>query len=285
MPTGISLHIGLNRVDPDRYDGWDGKLVACENDARDMAALARGNGFEETVILTDQGTVENITGELRKAAGRLKKGDILFFTYSGHGGQVRNTVGGDTEADRQDETLVFFDRQFLDDELYREFQKLAEGVRVVALLDCCHSGTAIESVREMLTPQALESQFQTRDPGQVEAASRMVPQWKQEELYERHRDVYQKLQRELAAVKGNGGRAPDAVLIGACQDNQVASDGSVNGLFTEKLLKVWNNAGFQGGYRDFHRGIQRIMPPNQSPNFYTTGAPGPDFLGQKPFTI
>jgi hypothetical protein len=36
MARGISLHIGLNRVDPDHYDGWDGALTACEFDAEDM---------------------------------------------------------------------------------------------------------------------------------------------------------------------------------------------------------------------------------------------------------
>ena len=30
---GISLHIGLNAVDPAQYEGWDGALTACEFDA------------------------------------------------------------------------------------------------------------------------------------------------------------------------------------------------------------------------------------------------------------
>jgi len=40
MPKGISLHIGLNAVDPKHYQGWDGVLQACELDAKDMAAIA-----------------------------------------------------------------------------------------------------------------------------------------------------------------------------------------------------------------------------------------------------
>src|SRR5882724_970925 len=35
MPTGASLHIGLNAVDPKHYSGWDGQLTACEFDAND----------------------------------------------------------------------------------------------------------------------------------------------------------------------------------------------------------------------------------------------------------
>ncbi len=42
--------LGLNEVDPEHYrDGngkpWNGKLDACENDARDMASLAEGLRF------------------------------------------------------------------------------------------------------------------------------------------------------------------------------------------------------------------------------------------------
>ncbi|MEU7556655.1 caspase family protein, partial [Streptomyces sp. NPDC044571] len=86
MPAGLSIHVGLNHVDPRRYGGWDGQLVACENDARDMAALARAAGFDDTVILTKDATADNITAALRTAAGKLSSGDILLFTYSGHGG-------------------------------------------------------------------------------------------------------------------------------------------------------------------------------------------------------
>src|SRR5688572_27598621 len=106
MATGLSLHVGLNKVDPAKYGGWDGELVACENDANDMARLAREAGFDDTTLLTPDGTVENVTAELRKAGKKLKSGDILLFTYSGHGGQVPNTVGSDDEPDDFDETLV-----------------------------------------------------------------------------------------------------------------------------------------------------------------------------------
>ena len=37
---GLSLHIGLNSVNPKHYAGWSGDLMACEFDAEDMAALA-----------------------------------------------------------------------------------------------------------------------------------------------------------------------------------------------------------------------------------------------------
>ncbi|MFI1397218.1 caspase family protein [Streptomyces sp. NPDC020681] len=283
MATGLSLHIGLNKVDPAKYGGWDGELVACENDAHDMANLAREAGFHDTTLLTPDGTVENVTAELRKAAKSLKSGDILLFSYSGHGGQIPNAVGSDDELDDFDETLVLYDREFLDDELYREFGRFADGVRILAFLDSCHSGTGIE-VREILSPQAMEEQFQTRDPEQIEYTSRLMPVAKQYEIYQRDKDFYQELQRGISTENGREADV-SALLISGCQDNQLSSDGPVNGKFTGTMLEVWDRGAFRGGYRAFHRDVVRNMPATQSPNFYVTGSPGDAFLEQRPFTV
>ena len=53
MARGVGLMIGLNEVDSQHYrDGqgrpWNGRLQACENDARDMAALAKSLGWPDT---------------------------------------------------------------------------------------------------------------------------------------------------------------------------------------------------------------------------------------------
>ncbi|MFD7627342.1 caspase domain-containing protein [Streptomyces sp. NPDC059851] len=267
MPHGLSIHIGLNKVDPAKYNGWDGQLMACENDAHDMAAVARAAGFEETVLLTQQGTVDNITAALRKAAKKLKDGDILLFTYSGHGSQMPDAEGD--EPDELDETLVFYDRQFLDDELNREFRRFSPGVRIFTLLDCCHSGTATE------VPAAGE--------GNGEATPRVMPVLRQQQVFEQNKEFYQNLQRELR--KEGNGAGPGTVLISACQDHQVALDGRANGAFTGALLRVWDEGAFDGGYQEFHRSIKDRLPRSQVPNFHTTGSPSPEFLGQKPFTV
>ncbi|MFE0653903.1 caspase domain-containing protein [Streptomyces sp. NPDC059534] len=267
MATGLSLHVGLNQVDPARYEGWDGTLVACENDARDMARLARTAGFETTTLLTPDGTVAHVTAALGAAAARLGPGDILFFTYSGHGGQVPDASDADDEPDALDETLVFYDRQFLDDEVRQAFRAFADDVRIVALFDCCHSGSSIEA------------------PGGDDVRGRYMPEPRQRQLYDRDRDFLAGLRRSLAASAPADGKGPEALLVSACQDDQVASDGDVNGAFTEALLGVWDGGAFQGGYRDLHREVQRRLPPTQRPNLYLTGSPDETFLDQRPFTI
>ena len=76
-----------------------------------------------------------------------KRGDCLFFHFSGHGGQVRDHSGD--EADGYDETIVPCDYkragQITDDELFKILVKdLPEGCKLTAVMDCCHSGTGLD---------------------------------------------------------------------------------------------------------------------------------------------
>ncbi|MFD3808053.1 caspase family protein [Streptomyces sp. NPDC058619] len=283
VATGMSIHVGLNNVDPGEYAGWNGELIACENDANDMAELAKQAGFKDTTLLTADATVENVNKELRKAAKKLVSGDILLFTYSGHGGQVPDINGPEDEPDRLDETMCFFNREYIDDELHKEFEGFAEGVRILAFMDSCHSGSGIK-VREILTPKAMQEQFQTKDPNEIEKNSRLMPLKKQAELYKRDKERYDKIQLELDA-RDRREVGATAVLISACLDNQLAADGLRNGLFTAKVLQVWNSGQFTGGYKAFHREILKQMPANQSPNLFVTGRNNPRYLRQRPFTV
>ena len=88
MPKGISIHIGLNTVDPEHYQGWGGPLQACEHDAQDLLRVADSRGFQSQLLLTREATRESVAAEIRRAAEGLDEGGILMLTYSGHGGQV-----------------------------------------------------------------------------------------------------------------------------------------------------------------------------------------------------
>jgi metacaspase-1 len=83
MAIGIALHIGLNSVDPHKYEGWSGPLNACEADANDMADLAHTQGFAAAKLLTKKATRDAVLKGIADAAKRLKGGDIFFLTYSG----------------------------------------------------------------------------------------------------------------------------------------------------------------------------------------------------------
>jgi hypothetical protein len=143
MARGVSLHIGLNEVDPNHYkdgDGnpWKGELAACEADAHAMVDLATGQKFEvRGPLLSKQATSAAVIGEITKVAGELDPGDIFFLTYSGHGGQVTNlNPDDDPEEDDLDETWCLYDRELIDDELFGLLATFKPGVRVVLLSGC-----------------------------------------------------------------------------------------------------------------------------------------------------
>ncbi len=284
MPKGLSIHIGLNQVDPEAYEGWSGDLVACERDARDMAALAEAAGFTVgSPLLTKDATVENVAAAIREAARTLKRGDLLFLSYSGHGSQVPDLDQGE-EADRRDETWVLYDRQLLDDELFELFGGFAAGVRIVMLSDSCHSGTVARELPGVLSPAELDRRFGASDPAQVRARIRTVPSDVQARHYQRYQDRYAEIQRSAQAGERRGIGA-SVLLISGCQDNQTSADGPVNGLFTGTLLEVWRNGRFRGDYRRFHREIVKRMPPDQTPNLFLAGRADQGFVSQRPFTI
>ena len=292
-PKALSLHLGLNSVSAAAYEGWDGPLAACEFDANDMAALARGKGMKPTVLLTKKATRGALLSNMRSAAKALKAGDLFFMSYSGHGGQVPDT--NSDEPDRKDETWCLFDGQLIDDELYFELSRFATGVRVLVLSDSCHSG----SVTRARTPLPPPPGFRAK----------LMPDAVGTRVYTRHKAMYDKLQAEVAAaakkvmadpdaalaqlaVTGPAAQAialvgafkPSVVLISGCQDNQTSLDGDHNGAFTEKLLQVWNRGAFDGSYTGLHARIRAALPASQSPNLFTLG-PAAVFVAQKPFTV
>ena len=74
MPQGISVHIGLNSVDPAHYEGWDGQLTACEADAKDMQALAKKQKFSSsTLLLTRAATAQAVSDAMLGAAKALER--------------------------------------------------------------------------------------------------------------------------------------------------------------------------------------------------------------------
>src|SRR5690349_18117995 len=291
---GLSLHIGLNAVDAKQYAGWSGELFACENDAKDMAAIATAKGMTPTVLLTRQATRDHVLAAMRSAAKQLASGDLFFLTYSGHGGQVPD-VDHD-EPDHRDETWCLYDGELIDDELYLEMSRFAKGVRILMLSDSCHSGTVARAA------------FVENAVGALAGAGR--PKWMPRDVadrtYEEHKDFYDRLQRAasragrkrlvepdaaLAQVKITdrvGGVvksfAPVVILISGCMDNQTSMDGDHNGAFTEQLLKVWHQGTFNGNYARFHAAIKAGMRPTQSPNLFSLGDAAA-FLAQHPFQV
>ncbi|KAG7370731.1 caspase domain containing protein [Nitzschia inconspicua] len=141
--------VGIN------YRGQKGELRGCHNDVFNMYNYLQDyHGFQDadiTVLVDDgdhgQPTKANILAAYHNVVRQSRAGDAIFLHFSGHGTKVRDQNGD--EDDGYDEAMVPLDFKqsglILDDDLYDIFVKgLPAGVHVVAVCDCCHSGTIMD---------------------------------------------------------------------------------------------------------------------------------------------
>ncbi|KAJ9469328.1 Metacaspase-1 [Diplonema papillatum] len=157
-----SVLVGINYVEHS-----SGRLSGCINDVVSMKNFIASEGFVEDPscmrILVDDHNDPIVHEHIRlrvehpSRAGIMdaiswlvdgaQPGDVLFFHYSGHGGQQADSTGD--EKDGQDETLIPEDYRsagvITDDELLKELVLTVPcGVRLVCVMDCCHSGTILD---------------------------------------------------------------------------------------------------------------------------------------------
>jgi len=277
----MSVHVGLNQVDPTHYNGWNGALTACEFDANDMEALARSRGFETTKLLTREATADAVIGAIENAANELERGDIFFISYSGHGGQVPDT-NSDEEEDRSDETWLAFDRQIVDDELYALWAKFQPWARVLVLSDSCHSGSVNKDITDPVPDPVATAEI----AAQQSPRFRALPRDTMIETYMQNQGLYDGIQEQFpSSGRSESELGTRVLLISGCQDDQLSRDGFKNGAFTEELLRVWNDGAWHGGYAAFHQAILDGMPDDQQPNYNPVGASDDAFEQQDPFTV
>jgi len=253
----VSMHIGLNNVDANHYGGWDGQLNGCEPDARDMKDLATKCGFQAKMMLSSQATRNSVISCIKDMSTQLNNGDFFFLTYSGHGGQIPDM--NREEEDKMDETWVLYDGQLIDDELFSLLAGFKEGVKVFILSDSCHSGTVIKTGpprEEMMLVEPVMPKVKAMPPSVARRT------------YEANKQMYDNIMQSVMQFKVI---KCSVILLSGCQDNQLSYDGRQNGLFTEKLLSVWNFGRFVGSYYKFHKSILSKMPPNQTPNMMLMG--------------
>lgn len=278
MPKGQSLHIGLNLVDPDHYQGWSGPLTACEADAQDMQEIATSGGFSPTILLTTDATRSNVIDIMSKAADQLESGDIFFLSYSGHGGTIKDL--NFDEDDNLDETWCLYDGQLVDDELYKLFGQFQSGVRIFVLSDSCHSGTVVKMAYYYGVPKNL-----TTSSSNTSTVYRAMPKDLERRVYRANKAFYDSILTDPTLKNAEENIKASVLLISGCQDSQLSADGPFNGLFTGTLLRVWRDGNFSGNYQEFHKNIRLSMPPDQSPNYFTVGTTSSTFEKEKPFTI
>jgi len=168
-----ALLIGIN------YIGTTNELNGCINDTESINNVLKNTyGFEDINIntITDmtkqKPTREIILDSFKSFLESGKEGDLLFFSYSGHGSSTYDR--NNDENDGKDEMIVTSDlRGILDDELKSLVQlHLKKGVTLFALFDCCFSGTVLDLKYQYL--DNLENNTFTEDNNDEETNSNVI---------------------------------------------------------------------------------------------------------------
>ncbi|CAI6339086.1 unnamed protein product [Periconia digitata] len=168
-----ALLIGIN------YFGQRGQLRGCINDVKNMSGYLNqhfGYKREDMVTLTDdqqnpmsQPTKANILRAMHWLVKDARPNDSLFFHYSGHGGQTEDLDGD--EDDGYDEVIYPVDFRtnghIVDDEMHLIMvQSLQPGVRLTAIFDSCHSGSALDLPYVYSTQGVLKEPNLAKEAGQ-----------------------------------------------------------------------------------------------------------------------
>lgn len=146
-----ALLIGIN------YFGTRAQLRGCINDVKNVhSLLTETYGWDPRNIrtLTDDSrsrssmpTRANIEAAMKWLVHGAQPGDSYFFSFSGHGAQQPDPHG--YEEDGMNETILPVDFKtagMISDDIISEImvRHLPEGVRLTAVMDCCHSGTGLD---------------------------------------------------------------------------------------------------------------------------------------------
>jgi hypothetical protein len=144
-----ALLFGLNYVSHDQ-----GRLRGCVNDVQGMSNFLKSKGYvvelyhDEDMELISGTTYEGMVRAIQRLAIDTWRQNIesVVIHYSGHGSYVRDTNGD--EKDGFDECLCPIDYNtcgvITDDFFYELISSFNPKTRITVILDCCHSGTALD---------------------------------------------------------------------------------------------------------------------------------------------
>jgi hypothetical protein len=278
MSRKRSIHIGLARVGAGAYKGgWIGFTRHAARDAEAMRALAHAEGFEAQALITEAATRKAVEDAVLDAAATLDAGDLLVWSYAGHGARVPDQgpghrFGGDEE---RDQSWCLYDGFLLDDEIRDYLTRFRRGVRVLLISDSCFSGTMTSSMSGSGETIAV-------DDGDSDDTLRAMPAEHVHETMQAHGERYQPIRDRLAAASRDV--AASVLLLAACGDNAFAFEGDNHGKFTGALLETWASGSFDGDHRELHAAIA-ARTGRQVPVLLPDGEHDPLFERMVPFTL
>ncbi|KAI8356035.1 peptidase C14 [Mortierella sp. GBAus27b] len=227
-----ALFIGIN------YIGQQGQLRGCINDVKNIKKFViERYGFKEqdTITLTDDQrdttripTRANMIAAMQWLVRDARPNDSFFFHYSGHGGQT-DDLDGD-EDDGKDETILPVDHKtagvIIDDVLHAIMvQPLPAGCRLTAVMDCCHSGSAMDLPYIYSTTGQLKGENMLSDVGSgVLNAGKMYLMGNLGGAISSVSGIGKRITGNNKAAKQKKSSPADVIMFSGCKDTQTSMD-------------------------------------------------------------
>lgn len=293
LPDLYALFVGINRYPQLPADN---QLEGCVNDVNLVKGLLEedfmqakfGNIHIHQPILDTEATKKNIVDAFRKHLGKVQKGDFALFYFSGHGirektsieafreEEVDSNIGGiictdfrgPGKKDPDDTVLCDKEIRYLIQELAEE-KNGSPKANVIALFDCCHSGSNTRSVTTEKIPararQIMRQALPERD-------------WKGFIFHDKP-EIKKKLDEDkmLDDILPQG----QHIMMAACLEVELAWEAGTtqsNGAFTQALTEVVKQHRGEITYHDLHTRILNRMrfyyqegsrhDQRQTPQFY-----------------
>ncbi|MEM7336044.1 MAG: caspase family protein [Chloroflexota bacterium] len=240
----IALCVGINE-----YPYKNRNLRGCVNDARAWASLLIElfdfHQADVTVLTDREATKENIITYLQQMIKIAQAGDVLVYTFAGHGTYVVDQDGD--EADGFDEAQCPFyekpyestDQLILDDELRALFAQLPSDVHLTMVSDSCHSGTVslVPFFDEQVRPRFLNPELIRKHLS--ESVSLVKAQYREK-----------RVEKESPII-----------LLAGCQDDQFAHDAWLGaefyGVFSFHAIKLLRGESVKSlTYKDLIESVQ-----------------------------
>lgn len=141
VATKYGLFVGINE-----YIHPENALLGCVSDVNSMKMVCvdYGDWLEENIeLLTDgNATLSQYRSKISDLASKAAPGDTVIIFYSGH--------GGNSETAPKDSYLFTHDEKYYwDDDFATDLGKFSSGVKVIVILDACHSAGMFKSVSEI----------------------------------------------------------------------------------------------------------------------------------------
>lgn len=258
MSTKKALIVGIN------YTGTGNDLRGCINDANNVEFMLKNYfGFTEIKkLLEREATTNNIKAGISWLVEDVNPGDILYFHFSGHGSQIRDT--NDDEDDGFDEILCpidlnWRDKVITDDYMRSVFDRIPCGVNLTVVFDCCHSGGALDHLNQYQpTTRDLVTEILVKS---IEPVPRYLPP-PPEVLQECNLTDIKPSSRQIQSRNVD----QSVLLITGCRSDQTSADAYINGMYqgaaTYAMISALAASNYDLDYKTLIEKMNQFMVQN-----------------------